>query len=81
LRQTRYPDNETLGLDGTNYYFFAWDTGLLSGTVWSPRDNTRLRRLVEVGNKIISLAQATEKEIEITDKLRDEIETLTAEFK
>jgi hypothetical protein len=83
LRQTRHSDDETFGVDGDNYYFFARDSesGFLSGTVWSPNDSTSLGRLVDVGNKLISLSKGKEKAIEITGKLKEEIERLTSELR
>jgi hypothetical protein len=81
LGRTRYPDNELPGLDGTNYYISAKDSGPRSGTVWSPPANTKLGRLVSVGNELMLLMQTQGVEIDVPENLRSEISKLAKEFK
>ena len=56
--------NKTLCLfrrayNSINYYFFAWDYGLKTGTVWSPQ-TPKMRQLVEIGNELINLAKKSD---------------------
>ncbi len=62
IKQTKHPEEEELGMDGVNYYFFAWDYGLKTGTVWSPQ-TPKMRQLVEIGNELINLAKKSDSSI------------------
>lgn len=75
IKQTKYYDENIMGLDGVNYYFFAWDYGLKTGTIWSP-DTPNMKKLVEIGNELIKLAKNNDTIISFDKKLTEEIETL-----
>lgn len=81
LKLTRYSNEGKWGLDGVNFYFFAWDSGLLAGTIWSPRKDTELMDLIDISYKLVSLVQGSEKTVKIDGKLKEDIELLTARFK
>jgi hypothetical protein len=51
LRAARYPEVETMGLDGTRYHFFCYEQsrGLLCGHAWSPDPETSPGHLVDLG--------------------------------
>ena len=55
--QTRKPENETIGIDGVTYYFATTDTmgEVRLGEIWSPLDNTLLKKLVEICDTIHSV--------------------------
>ncbi|QHT65943.1 hypothetical protein GXP67_04290 [Rhodocytophaga rosea] len=80
ISHTRYSEYEW-GLDGANYYFTVSDTGQKSGTVWSPDDGTKMRRLVKIGYHLIELSQQKASIVELDDTLKAEIEKLTEELK
>jgi len=61
VNNQKYPENENMGLDGTNYYFSVADRTLKTGTVWSPNKGTKMYRLKEIGYSLISLANETKK--------------------
>ena len=81
IAQTKFPEDETMGLDGANYYFSINKFGLKSGTVWSPSDGTRMRKLVDIGYGLIKLAKTKEKLVKIDNDLRKKIENLIEELK
>ena len=81
LEQTRYPERGTHGNDGVNFFFSTWgDFQLLSGTVWSPREGTKLRRLSDIGYDLISMTQADGKEVTLKPHVKEKIEKLMGEF-
>lgn len=76
--KTRYYKKDIMGLDGADYYFFAWDYGLKSGTVWSPStDMPKMKKLVEIGEKLIQLAKNDKNYISFDSAFIKEIEELT----
>ena len=82
IAQVRYPKEEFLGYDGTNYYFSIKESGLLkSGTVWSPNEKTKMGKLVAIGYKLIELAKSEKEVVKFDAKLQKEIEDLINELK
>ena len=75
IKQTKYYEEDIMGLDGVNYYFFAWDFGLKTGKVWTPQ-TPKMKRLVEIGNELIKLAKNNDTIVSFDKKLIEEIETL-----
>lgn len=81
LKQTRYPDRNTQGTDGANYYFSTLgDFQILSGTIWSPKNGTKLDKLVDISYDLIFFTKR-ENQASLKQKLLDRISTLTEEFK
>ena len=81
ISQTKFPEEETMGLDGANYYFSINKFGLKSGTVWSPSEGTKMRRLVKIGFSLVELAKSNKSIVRLDDKLKLEIESLIDELK
>ena len=81
IAQTKFSEDETKGFDGANYYFSINKFGLKSGTVWSPSDGTRMRKLVDIGYGLIKLAKSKEELVTIDNDLRKKIENLIRQIK
>jgi len=81
IAQTKFPEDETMGLDGEDYYFSINKFGLKSGTVWSPSDGTNMSKLVDIGYGLIKLAKSKEELVKIDNDLRKKIENLIGELK
>lgn len=72
---TRFRTDDSMGLDGTTYYFSIWDYGMKSGKIWSPR-YPQLKELVNVMESLADKTK-TEKEINFSSELKDSIAVLT----
>ena len=81
ISQTKFPEEETMGLDGANYYFSINKFGLKSGTIWSPSEGTKMRRLVKIGFSLVEIAKSNKPIVGLDDKLKMEIESLINELK
>ena len=83
VNNRKYPNEEIFGLDGVNYYFSVSDKRLKTGTTWSPKENSKLDRLVDIGYLLIKLASQTKKNkiAEIDTELENKILKLTTELK
>lgn len=82
INKRKYPKKEFWGTDGINYYFTVNDKRLKTGTVWSPKSGSKMDRLNEIGNSLISLANKTENGQVATLKteLTEQIKKLTTEL-
>jgi hypothetical protein len=80
VSQTRYPEKEVMGLDGTEYLFSVREFGQRVGTVWSPPESSKMGRLVEVGYKLIELATNKDESIEFDEQFLKAIATLKSEL-
>ncbi len=80
IMTVKYPDDELFGTDGTNYYFTVNDFGQKTGTIWSPNEDSRMGRLVEVGMDLIRLAKTRKNNIQINEKMIKKIKQLTKEI-
>ncbi|MBN2820263.1 MAG: hypothetical protein JXP36_14905 [Bacteroidales bacterium] len=81
IYKTRFSKNVIPGNDGTDYYFSLFDGGRLkTGKIWSPYENTKMGRLVEIGNKLIEYTKTKDSHVGLNDKLKIEIENLTKEI-
>lgn len=82
VEKKKYPEEPIFGTDGTNYYFSVSDSGLKTGTVWSPRKGTKMKELVDIGNSLIKLALQTEKGkfVQLNDETRLKINQLKTRF-
>ena len=76
---SRFIQKESLGVDGTQYFFSIKDHGLKTGTVWSPGEKSLMRELVEVGYGLIEFANSDK--IEINNDLEERIINLTIKLK
>ncbi len=74
------PDG-TMGMDGTSYYFGVFDEGPKTGTIWSPKADTKMGRLVSISNELMELASKPGNRLELGSKLILDIEKLTKELK
>jgi hypothetical protein len=83
VNNRKYPDEQTLGFDGTNYYFSVMDKRLKTGTTWSPNEKSNIGKLTKIGNSLINLVQTTEKGniTKLNPELKKEIIELTTELK
>ena len=67
----------SIGLDGTDYYFiYDCQSGRRSGTVWSPPERSKMRRLVDIGNRLIDLAKSEQEKVRFDDEFQKEIQQL-----
>ena len=80
ISQTKYPEKESMGLDGADYLFAVKEYGQRVGAVWSPSEGTKMSRLVAVGYKLIELATNNDKSIKFDEKFAEEIEKLKSEI-
>lgn len=80
IRTVRYKSNDIMGLDGTNYYFMAWDSGLKSGKVWSP-EGSKMAELVSISKNITDLViENSSKKIIFDENLKGRIKKLQNDF-
>lgn len=54
MKETRYSQNVSSGLDGTTYYFssFVDGLGVVDATTWSPPENTKMNCLVNLARSL-----------------------------
>ena len=83
VRNAKFPNENTIGFDGTTYYFTVEDFGLKTGKTWSPNTGSKMNKLVEIGNSLIELTKSSEnkKSIELQTELIHKIKTLITELK
>ena len=78
IQETKYPEENLLGLDGTKYYFSVHSQ---TGVVWSPSEGTKMERLVNIGYKLIQLLKTDKELVELDDNFKENIIRLTTEIK
>lgn len=78
IYQARYnkPERSLIRVDGTNYYFSIYDDGLKSGTVWSPSEESKMGRLVDVSQHLVKLTIESNGTLKINEELQTKIELL-----
>ena len=83
INNRKYPETEMIGFDGVNYYFTVADKGLKTGTVWTPKKDSKMDKLKSIGYSLISLANNTEigNLAEPKKELIERIKKLTEELK
>ena len=91
ISQTRFPYENTDGLGGTNYYFFIHDLGCFytsrlsngrrSGTIWSPHQESKMGRLVNISRQLMILARSGQRIVRFDDAFQKEIQQLIDELK
>lgn len=64
------------GYDGTNYFFSNSEK---TAKIWSPKENTQTRYLIEVMDEIIQLIESEEKTIKFSPQLIEKIKKLNLE--
>ena len=79
ISKTRFSENDLLGFDGVQYYFSFRNSVTKSGTIWSPKKETNIGKLVEIGLELIELAKS--KKVKMNKELQTKIEKLTTELK
>ena len=75
------PENEMLGTDGTDYYFSINNSGLKTGTIWSPPEDSKLGKLINISNQLIKLAKSRKSVVTFDEELQNNIKELINEFK
>jgi hypothetical protein len=81
ISQTKFPENELIGFDGTEYYFTVSNMGNKTGTVWSPPKGSKTNELVEIGFKLINLAKSDSTTVSFNNELEQNIKDLTNRLK
>lgn len=81
ISKTRFPENEHFGLDGDYYFFSINNLSLKSGTVWSPQDGTKMKKLVDIGLELIDMIKSEKKLQKMDNVLQKRIENLINELK
>lgn len=81
IQKAEYPKNKNISVDGINYFFSINSFELKTGKVCSPFPNTKMDRLVKIGDELINLAKKGNHPCNLDDKLRIEICNLTSELK
>jgi len=59
ILKTQYVVRNTIGMDGTRYYFSVNDMGSMSGQTWSPGKGSTMEKLVNISEAIMNEAKAT----------------------
>jgi hypothetical protein len=78
VKETKYSKDAMIGIDGTDYYFMVFDNGIKAGKVWSPNENSKMGRLVEIGNDLIKFTRDKSK---FNNSLKEKIELLYKDLK
>ena len=81
ISQTSYYEKEYFSTDGTDYFLTINKSGLRSGKVWSPPEGSKMKKLVDVGYKLIGLAKSEDVVVTLDNEFRKEIEQLTIDLK
>ena len=81
ISKTRYLENESLGFDGVQYYFSYRNSTTKSGTKWSPKKETKIGKLVEIGSELIELVKTEKMKVKINKELKEKIGKLIIELK
>ena len=59
ILKTQYVVRNSIGLDGTSYYFSVNDMGPMSGQTWSPNKGSTMDKLVAISEAIMNEAKAS----------------------
>lgn len=70
IRKAHYPIKDGMGLDGTSYFLSAWDYGLKSATIWSPRDTIN-QTIISITEDLIEQLKKGKNKISISQKDKD----------
>jgi hypothetical protein len=80
IKKQKFPEDLIFGCDGEDYYFSVRDYGQKTGKTWSPSSQSKMGRLVAIGNKLIDYSKKREDQISFPVDFLDEIKALTKEF-
>lgn len=75
VNQTRYPEQRSLGTDGTNYYVTVDNFGWRGGYTWSPRQGSLMDKLVSIVEQLTPLT-LNDQPVEFIEKLSTDAQTL-----
>jgi hypothetical protein len=78
--QTRFEETKFMGVDGNNYYFSINDVGMKSGVIWSPNENTKMAKLVNVSLELIRQMGTETDKIDFDKKFIEKVTSLVKEF-
>ncbi|MAO64579.1 MAG: hypothetical protein CL666_06240 [Balneola sp.] len=80
IMTVRYPDENIMGLDGTTYQFAVSDYGIKTGQTWSPNEESRMGRLVDITHKLVELSEKRRRSVQLSSELISEINKLIIEL-
>lgn len=75
ILKTQYVVRNSIGLDGTSYYFTVNDMGPMSGQTWGPR-GSNMKKLVDISEAIMNEAKSSTF-VGLSAPLRAQIKELT----
>lgn len=78
VKETKYPKEEFVGVDGTNFYFqvnTGW-YGHKEGNIWSPEEGSLMKELVNIGFTLIEIPSKTNSKVLIDSDLSNRILSL-----
>ena len=82
ISQVRFSEKEIKKFDRADYYFSVKiNDRLKTGMVWSPSEESKMSKLVDIGQKLAVLARFEKKRVTLDEKLQKEIEDLINELK
>jgi len=83
INNKEYSEKKTIRIHSNHYFFSVLDKRLKTGMIQSPKKNTRMDRLKNIGYSLIEIVKKTEsgQTGEVSQKLREEIKLLTKELK
>jgi len=81
IRQSKYPEDEIIGLDGANYYFFVDSMGIKTATIWSPNEGTNMFELIEIANLLPELAKSNKGIVKLSENELERINQLIENIK
>jgi hypothetical protein len=76
----KYIDTDLVGLDGTTYQFAVSDYGIKTGQTWSPNEESKMGRLVDITHQLIELSEKRRRSLELSPEFISEIKQLTNEL-
>lgn len=78
VKQTKYPKEEIVGVDGTDFYFqvnTGW-FGQKEGIIWSPKAGSLMSDLVDIGFTLMEIPKKTNSKVLIDSDLSNRILSL-----
>jgi len=78
VKETKYPNEEILGVDGANFYFqvnTGW-FGQKEGNIWSPKEGSLMNDLVNIGFTLMEIPLKTSSIVFIDSDLSNRIRSL-----
>jgi hypothetical protein len=78
VKETKYPKEEILGVDGANFYFqvnTGW-FGQKEGNIWSPKEGSLMNDLVNIGYTLMEITSKTNIKVSFDSVLSNRILSL-----